>query len=83
MIIYITKMKFLEIINEQRRETPLDNKFYRSVLDMIAKTFDLNRVSQKLKDPNRNPTDDLTSLLRNMWPLNTTKHSNLVRLRQW
>lgn len=76
-------MKFLEIINEQRRETPLDNKFYRSVLDMIAKTFDLNRVSQKLKDPNRNPTDDLTSLFRNMWPLNTAKHTTVVRLRHW
>jgi len=76
-------MKFLDIINEQRRETPLDNKFYRSALDMISRTFDLKRVSQKLKDPNADTTDDLSSLFRNMWPLNADKHTHLVRLRHW
>ena len=76
-------MKFLDIINEQRRETPLDNKFYRSALDMISKTFDLNRVSQQLKDPNRDITEDLSVLFRNMWPLKRKEYDQLVPLRTW
>ena len=74
-------MKFLDIINEQRRETPLDNKFYRSVLDMISKTFDLNRISQQLKDPNR--ANYLSVLFRNMWPLKRKEDDQLVPLRTW
>ena len=76
-------MKFLDIINEQRRETPLDNKFYRSALDMISKTFDLNRISQQLKDPNRDITEDLSVLFRNMWPLKRKEDDQLVPLRKW
>ena len=74
-------MKFLDIINEQRRETPLDNKFYRSVLDMISKTFDLNRISQQLKDPNR--ANYLSVLFRNMLPLKRKEDDQLVPLRTW
>ena len=44
-------MKFRDIIKEDQ-ERPLDNNFYRRVLNIIAQKFDLEEISQRLNSPN-------------------------------
>jgi len=44
-------MKLLDVIKEHQ-ERPLDNNFYRRVLNIIAQKFDLQEISRRLNNPN-------------------------------
>jgi len=74
-------MKFLDIITEETNR-PLDHPFYRKILNIISKKLDIKKLGIALKDANRSA--QLDSLLRNVWPLDsTTEFERPIYLRHW
>jgi len=74
-------MKFLDIITEETNR-PLDHPFYRKILNIISKKLDIKKLGITLKDANRSA--QLDSLLRNVWPLDsTTEFERPIYLRHW
>ena len=74
-------MKFLDIITEETNR-PLDHPFYRKILNIISKKFDIKKLGRVLKDANRSA--QLDSLLRNVWPLeSSTEFERPIYIRHW
>ena len=74
-------MKFLDIITEETSR-PLDHPFYRKILNIISKKFDIKKLGRELKDANRSA--QLDSLLRNVWPLeSSTEFDRPIYIRHW
>ena len=74
-------MKFLDIITEETNR-PLDHPFYRKILNIISKKFNIKQLGRVLKDVNRSA--QLDSLLRNVWPLESaTEFDAPVNISRW